>query len=121
MTIPVLTLILNLSTVAIDVVRGDPRRQRRRCSIGNLTAFLQYLTQILFSVLTAVFVFVFVPRAAVSAGRIREVLDTSPAHPRSRRRRSLCQRPISTARSGGRVEFRDVDFRYPGAENAGPP
>ena len=51
--------------------------------IGNLTAFLQYLMQILFAVLMAVIMFVFVPRAAVSAGRIQEVLDTEPLGPRS--------------------------------------
>ena len=46
--------------------------------IGNLTAFLQYLLQILFAVLTAVFMFILIPRGAVSAGRINEVLDTQP-------------------------------------------
>ena len=94
-TIPVLTLIINLSTVAsmwfgaIRVDSGaDADRQPDRVPPVPL--------QILFSVLTAVFMFILVPRAAVSAGRIREVLDTEPTHPRSHARRSLCQRPIST-------------------------
>ena len=47
--------------------------------IGNLTAFLQYIIQILFAIMTAVIMFVMVPRAAVSGGRIREVLDTEPS------------------------------------------
>ena len=79
---------------------------------GNLTAFLQYLMQILFSVLMAVFLFVFVPRAAVSAGRVQEVLETDP---------SVVDPPapvrLPQAAGGGRVEFRDVEFRYPGAQD----
>jgi ATP-binding cassette subfamily B protein len=79
--------------------------------IGNLTAFLQYLTQILFAVLMAVIMFVFVPRAAVSAGRIQEVLKTElsvrdPEHP---------VKP-APAQEPGLVEFRHVQFGYPGAE-----
>src|SRR4051794_28049443 len=76
--------------------------------IGNLTAFLQYIIQILFAIMTAVIMFIMVPRAAVSAGRIREVLDTEP---------SIWDPvpPISPPRRG-EVEFRDVTFGYPGAE-----
>jgi ATP-binding cassette subfamily B protein len=76
--------------------------------IGNLTAFLQYIMQILFAIMTAVIMFVMVPRAAVSAGRIREVLDTEPAivDPPT---------PIAPVRRG-EVEFADVTFGYPGAE-----
>ena len=84
--------------------------------IGDLTAFLQYLLQILFAVLTAVFMFVFIPRAAVSAGRIRDVLEMKPS----------VDDPAAAAAaswpgSHGTVEFRDVEFRYPGAEQPGPP
>ena len=77
-TIPVMTAILNLSTVAV-MWFGAMRVDSGEMPIGNLTAFLQYLMQILFSVLMAVFMFVFVPRAAVSAGRIQEVLETEPS------------------------------------------
>ena len=85
--------------------------------IGNLTAFLQYLMQILFSVLMAVIMFVFVPRAAVSAERIQEVLDTEPsiADPESRS-------PIAPFAAGpagpGRVPRRRVPL--PGRRAAGP-
>jgi ATP-binding cassette subfamily B multidrug efflux pump len=113
-TIPVLTLILNLSTVA-TLWFGAIRVDSQQMPIGNLTAFLQYLTQILFAVLTAVFVFVFVPRAAVSAGRIREVLDTSPLIHDPAAPVALPS-PELDARRGGRVEFLHVEFRYPGAE-----
>jgi ATP-binding cassette, subfamily B, multidrug efflux pump len=113
-TIPTMTGILNLSTVAV-MWFGAARVDSGQMSIGNLTAFLQYLMQILFAVLMAVFLFVFVPRAAVSAGRIREVLLTEPSirDPESPRR------PISLAtgaESRGVVELRNVTFGYPGAE-----
>ena len=109
-TIPVMTAILNLSTVAV-MWFGALRVDSGDMPIGNLTAFLQYLMQILFSVLMAVFMFVFVPRAAVSAGRIREVIDTEPSIRDP-------EQPVKLARrtGGGRIEFRDVEFRYPGAE-----
>ena len=110
-TIPTMTLILNVSTVAV-LWFGAMRVQDGALPIGNLTAFLQYLIQILFAVLTAVFMFILIPRAAVSSGRIREVLDTEPtihdpADP-------VQLDPSSPAR--GSIEFRDVEFRYPGAE-----
>jgi ATP-binding cassette subfamily B protein len=110
-TIPVMTAILNLSTVAV-MWFGALRVDSGELPIGNLTAFLQYLMQILFSVLMAVFMFVFVPRAAVSAGRIQEVLETEPSVRDPERPVDLPAR----ARSGVRVEFRSVEFRYPGAE-----
>ncbi|MGH2464338.1 MAG: ABC transporter permease, partial [Candidatus Limnocylindrales bacterium] len=73
--IPIMTAIINLSMVAV-MWFGSMRVNSGEMPIGNLTAFLQYLTQILFAVLMAVIMFVFVPRAAVSAGRIQEVLQT---------------------------------------------
>jgi ATP-binding cassette subfamily B protein len=110
-TIPVMTLILNFSTVAV-LWFGGARVESGDMPIGNLTAFLQYLLQILFAVLTAVFMFILIPRAAVSSGRIQEVLQTEPtiadpAHP-------IVPEPDGPDR--GVVEFRDVEFRYPGAE-----
>jgi ATP-binding cassette, subfamily B, multidrug efflux pump len=112
-TIPVMTLILNLSTVAV-LWFGGHRVESGELSIGNLTAFLQYLLQILFAVLTAVFMFILIPRAAVSSGRIQEVLRTvptihDPENPVV---------PADDGLDGGVVEFRDVEFRYPGAEQA---
>jgi ATP-binding cassette subfamily B protein len=111
LTQPVIFAIFNLSTVAA-LWFGAIRVQDGGLSIGNLTAFLQYLSQILFATLTAVFVFVLVPRAAVSSGRIREVLDTAPSihDPET---------PVVPGPAGpdrGVVEFRGVEFRYPGAQ-----
>ena len=108
--IPVMTGIVNLSLVAV-MWFGAARVNSGDMPIGNLTAFLQYLMQILFAVLMAVIMFVFVPRAAVSAGRIQEVLqqELSVRDP---------ENPVTPAQSDhpGLVEFRAVEFGYPGAE-----
>jgi ATP-binding cassette subfamily B multidrug efflux pump len=109
-TIPTMTAIFNLSTVAV-IWFGAMRVNDGALSIGNLTAFLQYLAQILFAVLTAVFMFILIPRGAVSAGRIREVLDTEPMIREP-------DRPISPSdpTRRGEVVFHGLEFRYPGAE-----
>jgi ATP-binding cassette, subfamily B, multidrug efflux pump len=106
-TLPSLMAIMNLTSVAV-LWLGAYRVDSGEMPIGNLVAFLQYIMIVLFSVMMAVFMFVQVPRAAVSGDRIREVLDTEatiadPATPAVPPRR-------------GQVEFRDVEFRYPGAE-----
>lgn len=108
-TLPTVFLIMNLSQVAV-IYLGAFRVDQGGMPIGNLTAFLQYIMLVLFSVLGATMMLVMVPRAQVSAGRINEVLDTVPSitDPVS---------PVSPARSG-RVELRDVSFSYPGAEDA---
>ncbi len=105
---PVLTIILNLSTVAI-MWFGGRQIADGSMPIGDLTAFLTYIIQILFAVLMATIMFVMVPRAAVSAGRIMEVLDTQPSIVDP-------ERPATDVSEAGVVEFRDVEFRYPGAE-----
>jgi ATP-binding cassette subfamily B multidrug efflux pump len=109
-TIPTMTAIFNLSTVAV-IWFGAVRVNDGALSIGNLTAFMQYLAQILFAVLTAVFMFILIPRGAVSAGRIREVLDTVPMIREP-------ERPVTPSDPSrrGEVVFDDVEFRYPGAE-----
>jgi ATP-binding cassette subfamily B multidrug efflux pump len=113
-TIPVMTLILNLSTVGV-MWFGAMRVDSGEMPIGNLTAFLQYLLQILFAVLMAVFMFIFIPRAAVSAVRIQEVLETeqSVRDPEA----PTAMPPFGRGRTGGRIEFRNVEFRYPGAQD----
>ena len=118
-TIPVMTLILNLSTVGV-MWFGALRVDSGEMPIGNLTAFLQYLLQILFAVLMAVFMFIFVPRAAVSAGRIQEVLETDPSVRDPKEPVKLAavdNRADGAGGTGGRIEFRGVEFRYPGAQD----
>ena len=80
-TIPSLMLIMNLTSVAV-LWFGAYRVDSGQMPIGNLVAYLQYIMIVLFSVMMAVFMFVQVPRAAVSGGRIREVLDTGSENPR---------------------------------------
>ena len=109
-TIPTMTAIFNLSTVAV-IWFGAMRVNAGDLSIGNLTAFMQYLAQILFAVLTAVFMFILIPRGAVSSGRIREVLDTEPTIREP-------ERPVTPSDPSrrGEVIFDNLEFRYPGAE-----
>ena len=76
-TLPALMLIMNLSTVAV-LWLGAYRVNSGDMPIGNLTAFLQYISLILFSIMTAVILFVMVPRGQVSGARIQEVLETEP-------------------------------------------
>jgi ATP-binding cassette, subfamily B, multidrug efflux pump len=110
-TIPIMTAILNLSIVAV-VWFGAMRVADGALQIGGLTAFMQYLMQILFAVLTAVFMFILIPRGVVSASRINEVLDTTP----SIHDPAVPVTPSDPAQKGV-VEFRAVEFRYPGAED----
>ena len=108
MMFPAVTLILNFTIIAI-MWFGGKQIASGSMPIGDLTAFIQYVFQILFSVLMATFMFVMVPRAAVSAQRIMEVLDTQP---------SIVDpaEPVANVAEAGVVELRDVGFRYPGAE-----
>lgn len=108
--LPLLMAIFNFSSVAI-IWFGAARVDSGAMPIGNLTAFLSYIMQILMSVMMAVIMFVMVPRAAASASRIKEVLDTSPSvlDPDS---------PAEETGLSGHIEFRDVEFRYPGAQDA---
>jgi ATP-binding cassette subfamily B multidrug efflux pump len=109
---PVVMLVLNVSSVAV-IWFGSFRIQDGSMQVGTLIAFLSYLLQILMSVMMATFMAVMIPRAAVSADRIGEVLRTEssvrpPLHPVS-----------TTAGQDGRrgeLEMRDVGFAYPGAD-----
>jgi len=105
---PVVMLVLNVSSVAV-LWFGAFRVEDGSMQIGSLTAFLSYLIQILMAVMMSTMIAILLPRAAVSAARIGEVLGTSPsvADP---------DRPVTTLTAPGAVEFRNVDFAYPGAE-----
>jgi ATP-binding cassette subfamily B multidrug efflux pump len=105
---PIVMLVLNVSSVAV-IWFGSFRIEDGSLQIGTLTAFLQYLLQILMAVMMATFMAVLVPRAAVCADRIGEVLKTeSSVH--------AIDDPITELESHGTVEFVDVSFSYPGAE-----
>jgi ATP-binding cassette subfamily B multidrug efflux pump len=105
---PLMMLILNLATIAI-IWFGSMRVDRGEMQIGALIAFLQYAMQILFSLLMLTMLFVMVPRASASAKRINEVLAIKPR---------IADAPDAqdAERERGFVEFRNVTFSYPGAE-----
>ncbi len=111
---PLLMLIMNGSSVAV-IWFGGHLVNTGQMQIGDLTAFLQYIMQILFSVMMAVMMFVMVPRAAASSERIQQVLMTTPAI----KDPAPAALPAEPARPAtlGRIEFRDVEFRYPGAQD----
>ena len=106
---PAVLLILNVSSVAV-LWFGGLRIEAGAMEIGSLTAFLAYLLQILMSVMMATFMVVMIPRAAVSADRIGEVMDTTstltpPAV------------PVSRVIRHGHLRLDDVTFTYPGADH----
>ncbi len=110
MMFPAVMLVINVASVAV-IWFGAHRIDSGEMQIGALTAFLSYLMQILMSVMMATFMFMMVPRAEVCAERIAEVLDTDssvvpPAN------------PVPALGLHGRLELRDVEFRYPGAEES---
>jgi ATP-binding cassette, subfamily B, multidrug efflux pump len=104
---PTVMVILNASSVAV-LWFGAARVDSGQMQIGALTAFLSYLMQILMAVMMATFMAIMIPRAAVCAERIVEVLDTEtstvpPLH------------PVTTLDGIGTLELHDVELRYPGA------
>jgi ATP-binding cassette subfamily B multidrug efflux pump len=106
---PSVMVVINLSSVGV-LWFGGHRIDSGAMQVGSLTAFLSYLMQILMSVMMATFMFMMVPRAEVSAERISEVLDTEssvvpPVQPKN---------PPAVQ---GVLELREVEFRYPGAED----
>jgi ATP-binding cassette subfamily B multidrug efflux pump len=105
---PVVMLVLNVSSVAV-IWFGSFRIQDGSMQVGTLIAFLSYLMQILMSVMMATFMAVMIPRAAVSADRIGEVLGTeSSVRPP--------KKPVSSAVRRGELEMLDAGFAYPGAD-----
>ncbi|MFC5216876.1 ABC transporter ATP-binding protein [Streptomyces coerulescens] len=105
---PIVMTVVNLSSIAV-VWFGAHRIDSGGMQIGDLTAFLAYLMQIVMSVMMATFMFMMVPRAEVCAERIQEVLDTSSSvvPPTA---------PVRELRRRGHLEIRGGGFRYPGAE-----
>ncbi len=105
---PVVMLILNVSSVAV-LWFGAFRIEEGDLQVGSLIAFLSYLIQILMAVMMATFLAVLLPRAAVSADRIGEVLETEPSV-------VAPAAPVTELDTRGEVELRAATFAYPGAE-----
>nr|BBH85529.1 multidrug ABC transporter ATP-binding protein [Thermosporothrix sp. COM3] len=107
-SMPVMMLIMNISTIAI-IWFGSIRINNGDMQVGSLMAFLQYAMQILFSLLMFSMLFIMLPRASASAARINEILKMQPEITDTTE-----AQPVETEQ--GIVEFRDVTFSYPGAE-----
>ncbi|PWC07309.1 ABC transporter ATP-binding protein [Mycetocola zhujimingii] len=105
---PIVMLVLNVSSIAV-LWFGGFRIADGSMEVGTVMAFLQYLMQILMAVMMATFMAVMIPRAAVSADRIEEVLTTDSTVRQP-------DRPVSTLDVAGRIRFDHVEFSYPGAE-----
>ena len=104
---PFMMLIMNLTVVAVIWI-GGIRINGGHLQIGDLMAFIQYVMLIMFALLMASMMFVMIPRAAVSARRINEVLATVPA---------IADEGTEKAdKEQGTLEFDRVSFKYPGAE-----
>lgn len=106
---PLMTLIMSgLSLLIIWV--GSHQVAASALQVGDMMAFLQYAMQVVFSFLMISMMFIFLPRAAVSGRRIDEVLRVEPAI------KDPPQPKPFDSNSRGLVEFRNVSFRYPNAE-----
>ncbi|WP_304224321.1 ABC transporter ATP-binding protein [Gracilinema caldarium] len=108
---PFMMILMNLLSIGIIWV-GAHRVAQASMQVGDMMAFMQYAMQIVMSFMMLSMMFIMLPRAAISAKRISEVLDTQesikdPENPEP-------YRPASEIR--GSIEFRDVCFRYPKAD-----
>ena len=106
---PIMMLILNVLSVTIIWV-GAQQVSAGTMQVGDMMAFLQYAMQIVFAFLMMSMLFIILPRASVSADRVADVLETEP----------IILDPVEPVRLNGnfrgKVEFRNVSFRYPGAD-----
>ncbi|MEN9714586.1 MAG: hypothetical protein RJA35_53 [Actinomycetota bacterium] len=105
---PSVMIVLNLSLVAV-LWLGSYRVDSGAMEIGTVMAFLQYLMQILMAVMMSMFMAMMIPRAAVCADRVAEVMQTVP---------SVENAPTNIAGGAkdGTIRFDGVTFAYPGAE-----
>jgi ATP-binding cassette subfamily B multidrug efflux pump len=105
---PAMLLVLNFTSIAVIWV-GAHKIEAGTLQIGDMLAFMQYATQAIFAFLMISMIFIMVPRAAVSARRAVEVLETEPSVRNPEHSQTI-------PNLGGIVEFREVTFAYPGAE-----
>ena len=106
---PIVMLVLNVSSVAV-IWFGASHVEDGSMEVGTLFAFLSYLMQILMSVMMATFMAIMIPRAAVSADRISEVLSTDSSV-------VMPENGVTELTQHGTIELRDATFSYPGAEH----
>ena len=106
---PMMNLIMNGITLLIIWV-GAHQIANSSMQVGDMMVFMQYAMQIIFSFLNVSMMFIMIPRASVSAGRVAEVLETEPVivDPKEPKKFDEALKGV--------VEFKNVSFRYPGAE-----
>lgn len=104
---PAIMMILHLATAAV-LWFGGHRVDAGQMEVGSLTAFLQYILQILVAVMMGVFMMMMIPRAVVCAERISEVLDSTTS--------MVIPKGVDELPRRGELEFHNVTFGYPGAE-----
>jgi ATP-binding cassette subfamily B protein len=104
---PTMMLIMNLTVVGV-IWFGGVRIDSGAMQIGDLMAYVQYVMMIMFSLVMASMMFIMIPRAAVSANRINEVLEMKPAF--------IDEGNLRADKEKGTLEFEAVSFSYPGAE-----
>ncbi|ETT64435.1 ABC transporter-like protein [Paenibacillus sp. FSL R7-277] len=118
---PLMMIVMNFSMIAI-LYYGGIRIGDGDLKVGSLMAFIQYAMQIMFSLIMVSMMFVLIPRASASALRINEVLDMQPEikDPTSAELKTTATATQEDGRDGlrGYVEFDNVSFAYPGAEQA---
>ena len=107
---PTIMFIINVANVGVLWIGAD-RLANGEMQLGSLIAYITYLTQILVAVVMATFLVSMIPRAAVAADRIQEVLETEPSV-------KAPAEPVREVSENGTLEFRNVGFMYPGAEHA---
>ncbi|MBU3228295.1 ABC transporter ATP-binding protein [Clostridium algidicarnis] len=107
---PLMMLVMNFTTIAI-IWFGAKRIDAGNMQVGDLMAFIQYVMQIMFSLIMVSMMFIMIPRASVSASRINEVLDIVPVinDPKD------IKKAVSKK---GYIEFKNVSFNYPGSESS---
>lgn len=106
---PSMMLIMNGITLLIVWV-GAHQIENSSMQVGDMMAFMQYAIQIIFAFLMMSMLFIMIPRASVSAQRIAEVLETEPTIVDPEKPKHFDEK------IKGVIEFKNVSFRYPGAE-----
>ncbi|HCS62465.1 MAG TPA: multidrug ABC transporter ATP-binding protein [Microbacterium sp.] len=106
---PLFMLVLNVTVVAV-IWFGGIEINEGNVEVGTLFAFMQYIGQIMGGVIMASFMAIMIPRAAVSAERVGEVLDAEAGMERP-------ENGVTTFPAPGAVAFDNVEFTYPGAES----
>lgn len=105
---PAMMILMNFTQIAI-VWYGGHRIDLGEMEVGDLMAFIQYAMQIMFSLIMVTMIFIMIPRASASADRINEVLAIEPVI-------KDADKPAKPTHQKGYLEFRNVTFSYPGAE-----